>query len=125
VIRKVDKPWGHEIIFAHTKTYAGKILFLRAGERLSLQYHERKEETIFLLSGRLELQIESGGRLETRILEAGEGAHIAPGVRHRMSGVTDCQIAEASTAELSDVVRLEDAYGRAVSPAGGGESGVR
>jgi len=121
MIRKIEKPWGHEIIFAHTDTYAGKILFLRAGERLSLQYHERKDETIYLLSGRLELLIDTDGRLETRLLEPGEGAHIAPGTRHRMTGITDCQIAEASSAELTDVVRLEDAYGRAGETEGAGD----
>jgi quercetin dioxygenase-like cupin family protein len=113
VTRRVEKPWGYEIIYAANPKYAGKILVLRAGERLSLQYHVKKEETIYLLSGELELSVEEGGALVTRRLRPGEAYHIAPGIRHRMIGVTDCQIAEVSTPELDDVVRLEDAYGRA------------
>jgi quercetin dioxygenase-like cupin family protein len=113
MIRRVEKPWGHEIVFAHTDRYAGKILFIRAGERLSLQYHRRKEETIYVISGDLELVVETEGSLSTLRLAPGEGWHIAPGVRHRMIAATDCHVAEASTPELDDVVRLEDAYGRA------------
>lgn len=120
--RRVEKPWGHEIIYAANDKYAGKILVLKAGERLSLQYHVKKEETIYLLSGELELCVEEGGALVSRRLEPGEAYHIAPGVRHRMIGVTDCQIAEVSTPELDDVVRLEDSYGRAAPPKA--ESGV-
>jgi quercetin dioxygenase-like cupin family protein len=113
VIRKVEKPWGHEIIYAENERYAGKILFVRAGERLSLQYHEKKDETIYVLSGELDLQIEEDGALVVRRLHPGEARHIPRGTRHRMIGVTDCQIAEASSPELDDVVRLEDSYGRA------------
>ncbi|MGH9443071.1 MAG: cupin domain-containing protein [Thermoanaerobaculia bacterium] len=112
MIRKVEKPWGHEIIYAENARYAGKILFVKAGERLSLQYHERKDETILVLSGDLDLQIEENGDLVLRRLQAGEACHIPHGARHRMIGVTDCQIAEASSPELDDVVRLEDVYGR-------------
>ena len=113
MIRRVEKPWGHEIIYAHTERYAGKILFIRGGERLSLQYHRRKEETIYLLSGSLDLEVEIDGKLTTRRLTPGEAWHLAPGVRHRMIAETDCHVAEVSTPELDDVVRLEDAYGRA------------
>jgi quercetin dioxygenase-like cupin family protein len=113
VSRRVEKPWGHEIVWAQTDRYAGKILFIRAGERLSLQYHRRKDETIYLLSGALDLQIESGGALSTRRLAPGEACHIAAGTRHRMIADSDCQVAEVSSPELDDVVRLEDAYGRA------------
>ena len=118
MIRRVEKPWGHEIIYAHTERYAGKVLFIRAGERLSLQYHRYKDETIYVISGKLELVIEDRGSLSTRRLGPGEGCHIAAGVRHRMIAGTDCHVAEASTPELDDVVRLEDAYGRAEASAG-------
>lgn len=117
MIRRVEKPWGHEIIWAHTDRYAGKILFIRRGERLSLQYHRAKDETIYLIAGELELAIEENGSLATRRLVPGEACHIAPGVRHRMIATSDCQIAEASSPELDDVIRLEDAYGRAEAPA--------
>jgi quercetin dioxygenase-like cupin family protein len=115
MIRKVEKPWGHEIIYAENDRYAGKILFVRSGERLSLQYHERKDETIYVLSGELELQIEENGALQTRRLVPGEACHIPRRARHRMIGLTDCQIAEVSSPELDDVVRLEDSYGRVES----------
>ncbi|MEJ2483614.1 MAG: cupin domain-containing protein [Gemmatimonadota bacterium] len=111
--RFVHKPWGHEEIFAETARYVGKILFIRAGEALSLQYHERKEETLRVLDGSLQLvtglQVAS---LETLGLGPGEVFHIAPGVIHRMVAVTDCRLLEVSTPELDDVVRLEDRYGR-------------
>jgi mannose-6-phosphate isomerase len=113
VIRRVEKPWGHEIIYAHTERYAGKILFIRAGERLSLQFHRRKEETIYILSGGLDFVVEEGGKLVTRVLSPGEAFHIPPGVRHRMIARVDTEVAEVSSPELDDVVRLEDVYGRA------------
>lgn len=111
--RFVDKPWGHEEIFAETDTYVGKILFVRAGERLSLQYHRVKEETLRVLSGELEL---TAGRdpehLETWVLQHGEVFHVPAGTVHRMAAVTDCELVEVSTPHLDDVVRLEDRYGR-------------
>jgi len=113
VIRRVEKPWGHEIIYAHTERYAGKILFIRAGERLSLQFHRRKEETIYILSGGLDFVVEERGELVTRVLSPGDAFHIPPGVRHRMIARVDTEVAEASSPELDDVVRLEDVYGRA------------
>jgi len=112
VIERVEKPWGYEIVWARTDRYAGKILFIRKGERLSLQFHRRKDETIYVLSGMLDLVVEEGGALVTRSLGEGEAFHIPAGVRHRMIGVSDCRVAEASSPELDDVVRLEDAYGR-------------
>jgi len=112
--RRVPKPWGHELIWAETDRYVGKILHIKAGEALSLQYHEKKDETIFVLSG--ELVFEHGplgdAPLERLTLKAGESFHITPHLRHRMIGGTDCDILEASTPELDDVVRLEDRYGR-------------
>lgn len=110
---RVEKPWGHELIWARTDRYVGKILHVKAGHALSLQYHERKDETIHLLSGELRFWIgPSVDRLEEVGLEVGESVHIIPGTVHRMEAVTDCAILEVSTPELEDVVRLEDRYGR-------------
>lgn len=111
--RIVDKPWGHEEIFAETEGYVGKILFIRSGEALSLQYHERKEETLRVLDG--ELEMVSGAaldRLQSQQLRSGEVFHVPPGELHRMVAVTDCRLLEVSTNHLDDVVRLEDRYGR-------------
>ena len=112
--RVVDKPWGSELIWAETDRYVGKILRVRKGEALSLQYHERKDETIYLLSGVLQLQVGRDRRqLEDRRLQPREAFHIPPGLRHRMVALEDCEVLEVSTPELDDVVRLEDRYGRA------------
>jgi quercetin dioxygenase-like cupin family protein len=117
---RVEKPWGHEIIWARTERYVGKILHLNAGEALSFQYHRVKDETIRLLSGRLRLETETDGRRETRVLEPGDGAHVPPGLRHRMEAIEACDVLEVSTPELDDVVRLEDRYGRADAATRGG-----
>jgi len=109
---RVDKPWGYELIWAHTDKYVGKILHVSKGHALSLQYHRVKDETIHLLSGSLELQTGDGDALQTRVLAPGESFHITVGLRHRMSALADCDVLEASTPELDDVVRLEDRYGR-------------
>ena len=111
-MRRVDKPWGYELIWAHTDRYVGKLLHVNAGHRLSLQYHEKKDETIHLWAGRLILVVDEGKGLEERELQAGDGFHIKPFMKHRMIAVTDCDVLEASTPELDDVVRLEDSYGR-------------
>ena len=111
--RFVNKPWGHEEIFAVTDRYVGKILFVKQGESLSLQYHERKEETLRVLDGVVEFV--TGPDMENLVAEtlsAGEVFHIAPGTLHRMTAVEDCNLLEVSTPELDDVVRLEDRYGR-------------
>lgn len=113
MIRRVPKPWGEEIIFAHTERYAGKILNIRRGESLSLQYHERKDETIYVYEGKLKVILEVEGGLEERVLDPGEALRFPPGTRHRMEALTDCALFEVSTPELDDVVRLEDRYGRA------------
>lgn len=111
-VRRIEKPWGHELIWAETGRYVGKVLHIRAGERLSFQYHRVKDETIFVQSGRMLLVVEDGdGRREIE-MDAGERFHITPGLRHRMVAVTDCDVFEVSTPELDDVVRLEDVYGR-------------
>ncbi len=110
----VDKPWGHELIWARTDRYVGKILHIRKGEALSLQYHYRKEETIRVLAGRLRLETATeGGERNDQVLEPGDGAHIPPRLRHRMEALEDCDVLEVSTPELDDVVRLQDRYGRA------------
>jgi mannose-6-phosphate isomerase-like protein (cupin superfamily) len=113
-VRRVEKPWGYELIFAHTDRYVGKLLHVNAGEALSLQYHERKDETLFLAAGSVELQVEEGGVLVSRRLSVGEAYHVPPFTRHRMvAGAAGCDLFEVSTPELEDVVRLEDRYGRA------------
>jgi len=111
--RRADKPWGHELIWAETAAYVGKILQINAGEALSLQYHEVKEETLFLLRGTLNFFAGPlGGELEEIELVEGDSFHVRPHTVHRMVAVTDVTMLEASTAHLDDVVRLEDRYGR-------------
>jgi mannose-6-phosphate isomerase len=110
--RRVEKPWGFELIWAHTERYVGKLLHVKAGHKLSLQYHERKDETIHVQAGQLLLVVDEGSGLVERKMEPGESYHIRPLTQHRMVAVTDCDILEVSTPELQDVVRLEDAYGR-------------
>jgi mannose-6-phosphate isomerase len=112
-MRRVPKPWGHELVFAETERYAGKILHIDAGHRLSLQYHERKDETLYVLSGQVYLFVEVEGVMRELKLQPGESYRIRPGVRHRLRAEAVCELVEVSSPELSDVVRLEDAYGRA------------
>jgi len=114
--RKVDKPWGYEIWWARTDRYVGKLLHVRKGESLSLQYHKVKDETILIQAGRLLLETGSAaepGELRRLELAAGDVFHITPGTLHRMTGLTDCDMIEVSTPETDDVVRIEDRYGRA------------
>src|ERR671918_482846 len=107
VPRPVDKPWGHELIWAHTDRYVGKILHVKAGHALSLQYHERKDETIYLLSGELSFFAgKSADDLKEVPLQAGESFRVTVGTVHRMEAITDVDILEASTPDLDDVVRL-------------------
>jgi len=109
----VDKPWGHELIWAKTDAYVGKILHIKAGEALSLQYHRVKDETIMVLHGRLQFTYFAEGEPPmSRELTAREPFHIPVGLRHRMSALEDTDVLEVSTPELDDVVRLEDRYGR-------------
>ena len=109
----VDKPWGHELIWARTDRYVGKILHVRAGEALSLQYHRVKDETIMVLAGRLQLiYFAEGEPPHSRELPPREPFHIAAGMRHRLIAIEDTEVLEVSTSELDDVVRLEDRYGR-------------
>ena len=111
-VQRVPKPWGHELIFARTERYVGKILHIAKGECLSLQYHEMKEETLYVVAGELRLTIEHDGDRREVMLRAGEAFHIPPRLIHRMEAVADTDVAEVSTPELEDVVRLEDRYGR-------------
>jgi len=111
-IERVPKPWGYELIFAHTSRYVGKILHVNQGESLSLQYHEVKEETLYLLSGELKLTVEAGGDRRDLIMRPGDAFHVPPRLIHRMEAIADSDVAEVSTTELDDVVRLEDRYGR-------------
>jgi mannose-6-phosphate isomerase-like protein (cupin superfamily) len=112
--RRVDKPWGHELWFAQTDRYAGKVLHVRAGQRLSVQYHEEKDETSYLLSGRLLLSHgQSADSLTTTELETGAVWRSEPGQVHTIEALEDATVIEVSTPELDDVVRLADDYGRA------------
>jgi mannose-6-phosphate isomerase len=109
----VDKPWGYELIWAQTDHYVGKILHIKQGESLSLPYHEVKDETIMVLTGRVELEhYQDGEESKKRVLEPREPFHVTPGTRHRMVAIEDTDILEVSTTEIDDVVRLEDRYGR-------------
>ena len=111
---RVDKPWGYELIWAHTSRYVGKILHIHKGESLSFQFHRVKDETIHLLHGAMELEVGSAtetGRKSLK-LKPGDCFHITPGTKHRMNALQECDVLEVSTPELDDVVRLEDRYGR-------------
>lgn len=112
MIKRIAKPWGYELLFAQTKKYAGKLLFVRRGEQLSYQYHKRKEETIFLYKGRLRIIYEKNGQKRVLHMEKGEAFHIPPGMKHRFHALSPSYIFEVSTPQLEDVVRLEDKYGR-------------
>jgi quercetin dioxygenase-like cupin family protein len=113
-VKRIDKPWGYEIIFALSEKYCGKLIFVKAGEQLSLQFHRVKDETIYVHSGRIELEIgDPGGPLDAEVVGAGHSFRLKPGVVHRWRALEDSIVLEASTPELDDVVRLEDRYGRA------------
>jgi len=109
----VTKPWGHEVIWAVTKDYVGKILVIKAGHQLSLQFHRVKEESIYLAKGVMRYQIENdAGEMEEIVMKPGMTWHTLPNRKHRMIAVEDCEVFEVSTPHLEDVVRLEDSYGR-------------
>jgi mannose-6-phosphate isomerase len=112
--RRVDKPWGYELIFAQTEAYAGKVLFVKAGESLSLQFHRQKDESWLIQSGRAKLELGSAGEtmLKVEVVAAGACFRFRPGTVHRVTALEDTTIIEVSTAELDDIVRLEDRYGR-------------
>jgi mannose-6-phosphate isomerase len=112
--KRVDKPWGYELIWALTDAYCGKILFVRAGESLSLQFHREKDESWYVHSGRVELQVGAAGDavLQTEVLAPGAALRLRPGTVHRLKALEDTSVLEVSTPQLEDVVRLEDSYGR-------------
>ena len=112
-VRRVEKPWGHELLIAHTDSYVGKILVIHAGEALSLQLHREKDETFHVVRGEIELVVEEAGALVALPLRVGESYRVLAGTRHRMiAGREGCELFEVSTPHLDDVVRLEDRYGR-------------
>jgi mannose-6-phosphate isomerase len=113
--QRVDKPWGYEIWWARTERYVGKLLHVKKGESLSLQYHKVKDETILVQRGLLLFEsrpVGEDGDLQRLEMGPGDSFHITPGTIHRMTGIEDCDIVEVSTPELHDVVRIEDRYGR-------------
>lgn len=117
-VLRVEKPWGHELVWARTDRYAGKILVIEQGRRLSLQYHERKLESIFVLSGRLGLTLQGpDGAIATEELGPGETRLIPVGRIHRYEGIERTELFEVSSPELDDVVRIEDDFGREGSSA--------
>jgi mannose-6-phosphate isomerase-like protein (cupin superfamily) len=113
-VTRVPKPWGHETIWAQSERYVGKILHINAGHELSVQYHNRKDETVYLLSGEIVYRVQREGDdiLDDMKLKVGESFRITPGTIHQMIAVTDCDVLEVSTPEIDDVVRLSDRYGR-------------
>ena len=112
--RKVEKPWGHELIWAESGRYVGKVLFVKAGESLSLQFHREKEESWLVQAGRAKLELGPAGDalLNEEVIATGAAFHFRPGTVHRVTALEDTTILEVSTPELDDVVRLEDRYGR-------------
>ena len=111
-VTRVEKPWGYELHWAKTDRYVGKLIHINAGHALSLQYHNRKDETIFLWAGKLLFEIKEGDELRQYEVSPGQPFHVTPGTVHRMTAIEDCDVFEVSTPELHDVVRLEDRYGR-------------
>jgi len=112
--RKIEKPWGFELLFAHTPKYAGKLMFIRKGHRLSLQYHKEKDESMYIYQGKALIEIEgSDGQLVSSVAQPGYCLRIPPLTKHRLEAIEDTTLFEVSTPELEDTVRLEDDYGRA------------
>ena len=122
-ISRVEKPWGYELHWAKTDRYVGKVIHINAGHALSLQYHNQKDETILLWSGKLLFERQEDGKLVKHEVKPGERFHVTPGTVHRMTAIEDCDVIEVSTPELDDVVRLEDRYGRSGSGVRGQGSG--
>jgi len=112
-VKRVPKPWGFEIIWGCTDKYVGKVLHVNKGESLSRQYHEMKDETLYVIAGKVMLELQRGEQRETMTLGVGEAFHVTPLTIHRIEAIEDTDIVEVSTPEIHDVVRLEDRYGRA------------
>src|SRR3989442_14477346 len=111
-VTRVEKPWGHELHWAKTDRYVGKVLHVKAGHALSLQYHNVKDGTIYLYSGRMLFEIEQNGQLQKREMRPGDRVHVTPKTVHGMTSIEDCDIFEVSPPELDAVLRLGDRYGR-------------
>jgi len=117
-VKRVDKPWGYELLYALTDRYCGKVIFIKGGEELSLQFHREKDETLYVQSGRLEFEIGDPGKpVDREVVGPGIAFHLQPGTVHRLRALEDTVVLEVSTPELDDIVRLEDRYGRADRPA--------
>jgi mannose-6-phosphate isomerase len=112
--RRVEKPWGWELVWAETEAYVGKLLFVRAGEALSLQFHELKDESWLVREGlaRVEIGVADADGLDTIEIREGDALRFPPGTLHRLTALEDTLILEVSTPHLDDVVRVEDRYGR-------------
>jgi mannose-6-phosphate isomerase-like protein (cupin superfamily) len=114
MLKITKKPWGEEHIIALCDKYCGKMIYVRKGHRLSLQYHDRKEETLYLFKGSMKLTLgNKDGKLRSRVIDEGHVCHLPPKTIHRMEALKNCLIVEVSTPELDDVVRLADDYHRA------------
>jgi mannose-6-phosphate isomerase len=114
LVERVEKPWGHEVVYALTERYCGKVLFIKKGEQLSLQFHRRKDEVIYVHEGRIELEVGEPGRTpDVEVVGPGRAFRFKPGTVHRWRALEDTLVLEVSTPDLDDVVRLEDRYGRA------------
>ena len=112
--RKVEKPWGFELLWAYTPDYAGKLIFVKKGHRLSLQYHKKKDESMYIYQGKVRIEIEGGdGQLVSSVAQPGYCLRIPPLTKHRLEAIEDTTLFEVSTPELEDVERLQDDYGRA------------
>ena len=111
-VSRIEKPWGYELHWAKTENYIGKVIHVIAGQALSLQYHNRKEETLLLWSGRLKFELREGENIKIWEMSPGDHVHVRPKMVHRMTAIEDSDIIEVSTTELDDVIRLEDRYGR-------------
>jgi quercetin dioxygenase-like cupin family protein len=111
-LTRIAKPWGYELLWARTGRYAGKVLHIDRGKRLSRQFHRQKEETLYVQAGVMELEVGPAGAVEVIVLRPGDGYHLPAGTVHRMRAIEDTDVLEVSTPELDDVVRIEDDYGR-------------
>ena len=111
--RKTEKPWGFELLWAHTPKYVGKLIFISKGHQLSLQYHKVKDESMYIYQGKAQIEIEdSNGQLVSIMAKPGFSIRISPHTKHRLAAVEDTTLFEVSTSELEDIERLEDDYGR-------------
>jgi mannose-6-phosphate isomerase-like protein (cupin superfamily) len=109
---RIEKPWGYELVWADSPLYIGKVLFLKAGTRSSLQMHRKKDETMFLSKGEVVLEFPDNKESRDIELKEGDSIRILPGTKHRINAVTDSYIYEVSTPHMDDVVRFQDDYGR-------------